>query len=291
MVNWSVTVPLLINTIVVSIPEQLFFVIFSLFLMRRYDFLEFKRSNVMRVAIAVIPAAFLSNILRGLLGMDMNFALLAGVITLFAVLVIVFRIRSAKGIFKAFLSTVLCFLVVLLTQLLYFPLILYGTSITAEQLNQYGPLVILLSLFDRAVQISILGILFLKKRSFMKLNFSKVITRNKTLAYLFGGVAAMNLTFVYVMCLLIYADRVLMGLEPVLQITIVVFTIAFPVINMAVLFGVINYSVNKHTHTRVYVQEESRVLRVLVKLLLLQKRYDEIDPEIESFENEVRKLK
>lgn len=290
MINWSITVPLLINTLVVSIPEQLFFVMFSLILMRRYDFLEFNGKNVMRFAIAVIPAALLSNILRGLLGMDMTFVLLVGVITLFTVLVTVFRIRSAKGVFKAFLSVLLSFTIVILTQLLYFPFILYGTSITTGQLNHYGPLVLLLSLLDRAVQICLLGVLLLKKRSFMKLNFSKVITRNRALAYLFGGVAAMNLAFVYVMCLLIYIDKILLGLMPAMQVLVVVLTIIFPIINMTVLYGVINYSVNKHTHTRVYMQEESRVLRVLVKLLLQQRRYDEIDPEIASFENEVKKL-
>lgn len=291
MVDWSITVPLLINTIVVSVPEQLFFIMFSLILMRRYDFFELKKSNVLRFTIAVLPAALLSNILRGLFRVDQNLVLLVGVITLFTVLAAVFRIRSVKGIFKVFLSSLLCFIIVILTQLLYFPFILYGTSITAEQLNQYGPLVLLLSLFDRAVQISLLGILFLKKRSFMKLNFSKVITRNKTLAYLFGGVTAINLAFVYIMCMLIYKDKILLGLSPAMQLIIVVFTIAFPIINMTVLFGVINYSVNKHAYTRVYMQEESRVLRVLVKLMLQQRRYDEIDSEMESFENEVRKLK
>jgi hypothetical protein len=60
---------------------------------------------------------------------------------------------------------------------------------------------------------------------------------------------------------------------------------------MTVIYGIINYSVNKHTHTRVFMQEESRVLRVLVKTMLQQRRFEEIDSEIESFENEVRKLK
>lgn len=291
MVDWSITIPLLINTLIVSVPEQLFLVIFSLILMRRYDFFELKKANIIRFTVATVPAALLSNVLRGLLKIDGSIITLIGVLVLFAILVFVFGIRSAKGIFKAFLSAILCFMIVIMTTLLYFPFIIYGTSITTDQLNQYGPLILLLSLMDRAVQICLLGILFLKKKSFMKLNFSRVITRNKTLAYLFGGIAAINLAFVFVMFRLILFDRILMGLSAVMQVIIVVFTIAFPVINMTVLYGVINYSVNRHTHSRLHMQEESRVLRMLIQLKVRQGRYDEIDPEMESFENEVRKLK
>jgi hypothetical protein len=290
MFDWSLAVPLLINTIVVSIPEEAFLVILTLILMRRFDLLEFKKANILKILLVVIPIAFVSNILRGLVGFDMSFVSVVGFGGIFILVVLVYRLHKVSNILKAFLSVTISFIVGMAIQLLYVPFIIYGTSVTMEELNQVGTASFIVSIIDRVAHISILCFLFLKKRSFIKLNFFKVITRNKILARISAIITLLNLVFIYVMCMLIYYDKILLNLKASTQLIIIVAIIVFPVINLSFIFGVLNYSVNKYTFAKVYIHEESRVLRVLVQVLLKQRMYEKIDAELESFENEVKKI-
>ena len=177
------------------------------------------------------------------------------------------------GLLKTFLAVSVSFLVALIVQTSYIAFILYGTSVTMERLNEFGPLALIVSLIDRVAHACIIGLLLLKKRSFMKLNFFKVITRNKAMANLATVITILNMVFIFIMANLVFTDKILINLKPTTQILVIFAIIAFPILNMSTIFGVISYSVNKYTHTRLYIQEESRVLRVLVQVLLNQQKY------------------
>lgn len=291
MIDGSMVVPLILNILLASIPEETFLLVFSLIVMKRYDLLALKKANIIKSATIVIVIAASSTILRAFSILDANLAPVYGLFFIFLFMVLLYGIRSPKGIFKAFLSICAAFLTVLAMEILVFPVLNSIPGFNAEEANKLGLMPIVLSIPERAMQVILVTMLLLKRRNFMKLGFFKVISRNKPLAYITGGLVVFNLIFLYLMFKLIFFNNILSGTEPVMQVLVVTLVIVFPLLNMSVLLGVINYSVNKYTSTRVYVQEETRVLRVLVHTLLRQQRYGEVDTELESFVDEIRKIK
>ena len=291
MIDGSMVIPLISNILLASIPEELFLVVFPLIVMKRYDLLVLKRANVLRIAAIVVVTACSTTILRAASILDANFTPLYSIFLIFLSMILLFGIKSPKGILKAFLSVCAAFLAVFAMEILIFPVLNSIPGFNAEEANKLGPMPIVLSIPERVMQIILVTMLLLNRRSFMKLGFFKVVSRNKPLAYIAGGLVVFNLIFLYIMFKLIFLNNILTGTDAVMQALVVALVIVFPLLNMSVLLGVINYSVNKYTSTRVYVQEETRVLRVLVHTLLRQQRYGEVDIELESFVDEIRKLK
>ena len=291
MIDGSMVIPLISNILLASIPEEMFLVVFPLIVMKRYDLLALKRTNIIKSAIIVIVMATSSTILRADSILDANLAPIYGLVFIFLLIILLFGIRSPQGILKAFLSVCAAFLAVLAMEILVFPVLNSIPGFNAEEANKLGLMPIVLSIPERVIQIILVTMLLLKRQSFMKLGFFKVLSRNKPLAYITAGLVVFNLIFLYVMFKLIFFDNILAGTEAVMQVLVVALVIVFPLLNMSVLLGVINYSVNKYTCNRVYVQEETRVLRVLVHTLLKQQRYGEVDIQLESFVDEIRKIK
>ncbi len=290
MFDFSLLPPMLLHTVFVSIPEELFMVAFTLILMKRYDLLALNRSNILKLVTTAAPFALLSNILRGFADFNMNYTSLICFTGIFLLGIIVYGVRKPKDMLMVFLGLALSLVVVMAIQASYLVFILYGTSITVESLNQYSLQTFLVSLADRVVQIALIGLMLLKKQKFMKLNYFKIIGKNRNLAILSTFVIVMNILFVYLMCNLIYFQKILMPFESGMQLAVVLAVIIFPVVNISAVLGIINFSLNKISYTKVYIQEESKVLRVLVQMLLKQKRYEDIDYELYSFENEVKRL-
>jgi hypothetical protein len=291
MLDGSMVIPLILNIVLASIPEETFFVVFSLIIMKRYDLLALKKANIFRIIIIVVVVASSSTILRTSSILDAYLAPLYGVFSIFLFIIILFGIKTPKGILKAFLSVCAAFLTAIAMEILVFPILNSIPDFNAEEANKPGIMLIVLSIPERVMQIILVTMLLLKKQSFMKLGFFKVISRNKPLAYITGGLVIFNLIFLYIMFKLIFFNNILTGTAAVTQVLTVALVIVFPLLNMSVLLGVINYSVNKYTYTRLYVQEETKVLRVLVRTLLQQQRYSEVDAQLESFVAEVKKIK
>ena len=291
MLDGMMVITIILNIVLASIPEEMFLVIFPLIVMKRYDLLALKKANILRIATIVVITAVSTSLLRAASIMDANYTPVYSLFLIFLLMIFLFGIKTPKGVLKAFLSVCAAFLAVLAMEILIFPVLNSIPGFNAEEANKPGLLTIVLSIPERVMQIILVAMLLLKRKSFMKLGFFKVITRNKPLAYIAGGLVIFNLIFLYIMFRLIFFNNILAGMEAVTQVLVVVLVIVFPLLNMSVLLGVINYSVNKYTCTRVYVQEETRVLRVLVHMLLKQQRYEEVDTQLESFVDEIRKIK
>lgn len=291
MIDGSMVIPLITNILLASIPEETFLLVFSLIVMKRFDLLALKKANIIKSAVIIVALATSSTILRAASILDGNIAPFYGLFFVFFLTTILFGIRSPKGILKAFLSVCAAFLAVMAMELLIFPVLNSIPGFNAEEANKLGWMPIVLSIPERVMQIILVTTLLLKRQSFMKLGFFKVISRNKPFAYITGGLVFFNLIFLYIMFKLVFYNNILGGTPAIMQVLVVVLVIVFPLLNMSVLIGVINYFVNKYTSTRVYVQEETRVLRVLVHTLLKQQRYADVDIQLESFVDEVRKIK
>lgn len=284
-------IPLIVNILLASIPEETFFVLFPLIMMKRFDLLALKKANILKIGAIVVFTASSSTILRATSILNAATAPFYGILLLTVLIIFLFGIKTSGGMLKAFLSVCAGFVVVLAMELLVFPILNAIPGFNAEEANRIGMMPIVLSIPERVMQIILVTMLLLKRQNFMKLGFFKVITRNKVLAYISGALVVFNFIFLYIMFRLIFYNNILAGTDAVIQVLIVALIIIFPLINMSVLFGVINYSVNKYTYTRVYVQEETKVLRVLIHALLRQQRYGEIDIQLESYVNELKKIK
>lgn len=291
MVDWSMVLLVILNILLVSIPEATFFVVFPLIVMRRYDLLALKKTNIWKIAVVVISTAVSTTLLRISSIMDANLTPVYSLLLIFLLMVFLFGIKTPKGVFKAFLSVCAAFLAAITMELLVYPLWNILTDFSAELVNKPGLMTIGLTLPERTIQAILITMLLLKRRSFMKLGFFKIISRSRPFAFISGALVVFNLMFLFIMFKLIILNDILKGTDVVTQVFVVALVIIFPLLNMSVLLGVINYSVNKYTSTRVYFQEETRVLRVLVHTLLMQQRYGEVDRELESFVEEVRKIK
>ncbi|NTV90975.1 MAG: hypothetical protein HGA22_11560 [Clostridiales bacterium] len=220
----------------------------------------------------------------------MNYSTMICLFGLFILGVFVYGARKPKEILMGFLGLSLAMITAAAIQCIYLVFILYGTSVTVESLNQYSLQTFMISLIDRTLQITIIVVMLLQKQRFMKMNYFMVLTKHKKLAVLSSVVIVMNLVFVWLMCNLIYYQKILLPLDSLIQIGVVLAVIIFPVVNVAVVIGIINVYVNKFAYTKVYIQEESKVLRVLVQMLLKQQKYEDIDYELYSFEKEVKSL-
>lgn len=291
MFESSMVIPLILNILLASIPEEAFLVIFPLMAMKRYDLLTLKKINIIKISVMAVTLAVSSSLLRTVSILDGNTAPIFGVFSIFLFLIFLYRIRTPKGILKAFLSICATFVVVIAMEILVYPILNSVPGFSVEEANKPGWMPIVLSIPERLMQIILITTLFMKRRSFMKLGFFKVISRNKLFAYITGGLIVFNLIFILVMFKLIFFNNILNGTSSIIQLFTVVLIIIFPLLNMSVLIGAINYFVNKYTYTRVYVQEEAKVLRVLVHMLLKQQRYGEVDVQLESFVNEIEKIK
>lgn len=291
MNDGTMIIPIILNILLASIPEETFFVVFSLIVMKRYDLLALKKANILKIAIIVVVIAVTSSIFRATSILDANLSPVYGLFSIFLFIILMFGIKSPKGVIKAFLSVCGAFLAAIAMEILIYPILSSIPSFSVELVNKPGLMTVALSMPERVIQIILVTMLLLKRKSFMKLGFFKVISRNKPLAYITGGLVVFNLLFLYVMFKLIILDNILAGIQPITQVLVVALVIVFPLMNMSVLIGVINYSVNKYIYTRVYVQEEIKVLRVLVSMLLKQQRYGEIDTQLESFVDEIKKIK
>ncbi len=291
MPDGSLVISIILNIVLASIPEGTFFVVFSLIMMKRFDLLALRKANIIRIATIVVITAVSTSLLRAASIMDANYTPVYSLFLLVLLIVFLFGIKTPKGILKAFLSVCAAFLAAIAMEILIFPVLNSIPGFNAEEANKPGLLTIVLSIPERVMQIILIAMLLLKRKSFMKLGFFKVITRNKPFAYITGGLVVFNFIFLYIMFRMIFIDNILANTDAVTQVFAVALVIVFPLLNMSVLVGVINYSVNKYTYTRVYVQEETRVLRVLVHMLLKQQRYGEIDTQLESFVNEIKKIK
>lgn len=285
-------VPLILNILLVSVPEEAYLVVFALILMKRLDLIALERDNLWRIVTMVLIVAFSSTILRVVAVLDGTTAPFYGLFLLFLLMAFMFRVKSPKGMLKLFLSLCAAFLSVFAMEIVVFTVTVPTQGYEAmELMNKPGLYGIVMSIPDRVIQVILVAMMLLKRQSFMKLGFFKVIIRNKPLAYITGALVVFNLLFLYIMFKLILYGNILSELPPVTKLLVVVLVIVFPLLNMSVLIGVINYSINKYTYTRVYVQDETRVLRVLVRSLLQQQRYGEIDMQLESYVDEIKKLK
>lgn len=281
---------MVINIVLVSIPEEMFLVAFSLLLQKRYDLLKPSMKNAVRFFTPVLSLALLSNILRKYFAVTVDFMPIISIFILFISTVLVYRIRKAKLMIKVFASYILSYLAASIIQLSYIPLLFNATGIDAAELNNYSMLLVIITLPERVIEYCIIAYFVLKRKSIVKINIFRQIFRSKGLAIVTISIFILNILFVTVAGKLVFFNRILSGLGLAVQFIVITSVLIFPILNITMLFGVIYNITARETFNRMLSKERLSTLISILELYNQNGNYDKIDRVINDMHKHVDML-
>jgi len=288
--DWTGFLWAVFNIVTLSIPEEAFFVVFSLILLRRFDLLELKSKNIVKISAPIIFPACLTTILRMYAGFDMTFMPFVGIFSVFFLMIIMYKISGFKEILKVFICVTVSSLSIGMIQLSYIPLFMSGTSLTADSLNIPGFVTFIYALPERAIEFLLVAYILLRKKRFLRTNFIKIVTQTKALSLLTVGITVSNLAFVYIMSKAIFFDKLLFNISLIMQALIVVAVLITPLINTFLLLWAVNYITDKEAAMRFQIQEELKVSILDIRFFLKRGEYERIYEELEYLEKDTKSL-
>lgn len=257
---------ILFNTILVSIPEEIYLVIFTLILVGEFEYWKepeckkiFYSYDYSRILIPAVSVALLSNVFR-YSEFSSGFTTLITILVLYILIILtndIFGDASAlKWMGKTFLFLILGFMTIGISELLYLPLILYGTGITIEEINNDILLNFLISIPSKIILYSLLIYLAIKKRTVLKRNIFKLIFVNPTLLILTLLIVTINLFFLWIFYKIIIFDKLLISFSSIIQLIIIIGVIIFPIINILSFTYSIYYIKNKEMNNKKILKEK-----------------------------------
>lgn len=268
---WDIVIKIILNTIFVSVPEEIYLVMFTLILMGEFDYWKeeecrkiINKWDYSRILIPSVTVALLLNIARYT---NMN-TIISSVVCLFIFYgLIVYTndvltdARPYKWMIKAFVFLILAQITVGVIEMLYVPLVLSSTGLSIDEINGNIFINFIASLPARLVQILILAVFINKKRTLTKGNLLKYIASSPVLSSLISMIIIFDLIFLYIMHRAIVFGKLLTGFPVAFQIMIAVGTILFPALNITGLVWAVYYNKNKE-------MVEKRNLRLKLEVLL-----------------------
>lgn len=254
LLHWETLQKIVLNTLLVSIPEEFYLVMFVLILAGEFDYWEqdeykklFYKWDYVRVFVPTVVVALLSNIFR-YLGFNLDYFSLIPILVLFVLIILtndVFGDASAiKWIGKAFIFLILAIITILISELIYAPFILYASELSVNQLNNNIALNFCISIPSRIIQYSILVFLVLRKKTILKANVLKPIFESRVLTVITAVSIVLHGIFFYIMMKTVIYDKILINLSATMRLLVVLGICILPVLNMLLLIWVIYYIKN-----------------------------------------------
>lgn len=277
---------ILMNTLLVSIPEEFYLVMFTLILVGEFDYWKedeckrlINKFDYVRVFLPTIISALLSNILRYT---DLNSSIyqLMLAIILYIIIVLtndIFGDASAlKWMAKAFIFYLIGHLTLGLSELVYTPFVLYGANITMEEINNNILLNFLLSLPSRLLLYSVLLYFVSNKRTLLKGRLLKPIISNRILTIIFSALVLFNIIFLWMMYKAIVYDNLLVNTSHFSQILIVLGVVFFPISNVLGLLWGFYYLKDKEINNNKIANEKLHILLKEIELFSNNDNYGNI---------------
>jgi len=282
----SLVAKVILNTIFVSIPEELYLVMFTLIMVGEFEYWKepeckrlINKFDYVRVFLPTIVGALLSNIL---INTGFNYGIYQFItpVCIFILIVItndIFGDASAvKWIVKAFIFFMISFLTVGIFELLYIPLILYGTGLTMAQLRDSFLPYFLMSLPSRFLQYSLLLYLISRRRTLLKGRLIKNLVSNPILLFIFSLLVLSNIMFLWFVYNSIVFDKVLIAVPRLTQIFIIMCTVIFPMLNISGLLWCFYILKNKEAKDRKTASESLYKLMRDIESYTKNEKYDNI---------------
>jgi hypothetical protein len=243
--------------------------------------------DIKKVAFMVIISAIMSNILR-LFNIDSTLLL---VICYFSVaLSMLFLYRKYFNAIKVFLCTACSFLVFMLIEVSYIPLLLSAIEKSVTDINMGVHLTFLYSLPERVIEYSLLIYVLMKKASFSQLRLANVILNNRFVTVTFCIFVNMNIFFLLVMGKVTMFDQILSNLGIFSQLLIVSLVIAFPIFNIAAFILTMYHIFNKEEHVRYTMRENIESYIYDMKIFAENGNYTKVNELINEMEEDILNL-
>lgn len=170
---------MLLNIILVSIPEILFMVLLVILIMRRYDLLDKYTINEKLQTILikiVIPDALITSYI--LFGWDINSYLRVFInIGVFNLLVMIVLFEK-KDLILVFFASLVSFGTVVITEVITTLILIYVFNIDLKMINSSAIINFIIIAPGRLFQYSIIYIIYLKKNFIMKINIINIWKSN-----------------------------------------------------------------------------------------------------------------
>lgn len=288
--DWANIGVTLLKSIIISIPEETFIVFLALFILGKSEFIKLKSSNLSRFIACLIPAAFIPNLLREFLPSIKDYLMPIGIIAIFLLIVFIYRINDRKDVLRAFVATILSFITAMIFQLIYAPLVMFGTGISIDEINKSILLLFFWTLPERVMEFSLLILITVRKNMASKINIFSVLSKNKSVAFITLFLLIFNVAFLAIMGKLICFDNILANTSLLNIVLITALVIIFPVMNISLLLVVV-YSVYYKYSIRLLLSKER--INTLVSVLAIyaeEKNYSKIDSLVTDLHNQVNIL-
>lgn len=286
LLQWDTIQKIILNTIFVSIPEEFYWVMFTLILTGEFEYWkeeECKRLinkwDYSRILIPTLTVALLSNIFR-YIGLYEGIFSIVPIIIFYILIVLTNDIlgdaSALKWLGKSFMFFLLGLITIVLSELLYIPFILYMSGSTLQEFNNNIFLNFIVSIPSRVIQYTILICFVARKRSLLKGNIFKHIISSPILSSLTSIVFFFDFLFLYIMYYAIVYEKVLVDSLPSFQVMIIVGVILFPILNILALVWGIYYVENRAVHKQKLISDKLSNLLNNVKLYTNNENYDNI---------------
>ncbi len=285
-IQQSIFQKIIINTIFVSIPEELYLVMFTLIMVGEFEYWKepeckrlINRFDYVRVFLPSIVGALLSNILINL-GLNYGFYHFIIPIVIYVLIVLtndVFGDASAvKWMFKALIFFMIAYLSIGIFEFAYLPLLLYGSGMTMDYLRDNLLLYFITSLPTRVFQFSLLCFLINRKRTQVKGLIIRNILSQPVLAVILCSLVIFNILLLYLFGTAIVVDKVLISISRVSQILIITGVAIFPLLNISGFLWVFYFIKNKEIRDKKNVLERLQNLVENIELYTNKEEYENI---------------
>ena len=214
------------NICLVGFFEVLYLVAFVLMISGKRDLLKLNRKNIAKICIPVFMVAALDETLQQY-HVDKNAILGISIVAVFLSVVLTYRFKEKKLLIKVFLGELLAFVILVLLESVYFPLVLNHINRTIYEINAsvvYGSL---LSLPERIVEYSIIFIII--KFNVIKNEVIDAICKNKKMLATTSITLLGILAFMGLMGRLIIVDRILIHISLIAQLSAVFVVVTLPI--------------------------------------------------------------
>jgi hypothetical protein len=267
--NAGILNKIILNTLLVSIPEEIYLVMLTLILIGEFDYWkeeECKRIinkwDYSRILIPSVIVALLLNIFQYAIGETFVSSLICFFV--FYVLIaltndILKDARPFKWLAKAFIFLVVGQISLAITEIIYVPFVINATGKTVAEINNNILLNFMLSLPSRLIQYTFLAILVNRKRKRGKESFFVYLTSNQVLLLILSIVVIFDLLFMIVMYYAIVVRGALSGMSYIMEFVTIICVTMLPLLNISAMlwasFYIKNQEMNEKKNTLIMLNE------------------------------------
>jgi len=242
------TINVLLNTVLVSIPEEMFLTIMTLIILKRFDMLDIRmwRQNLKSIMIPVLIVATLMNALTCIPAIPSSIGSIFVLIIFYLLLVYIIKKNSYdfvnKDYWKILLSLSCSFFILGLLESITIPLILFLLHKPLSFINDSSLWNFLASLPSRILEFLTITFLIIKHNNVVKIRMFEIITKNNFLLGSITSFAILSNIFAVYSIKLIGFDRILENKVPMLgQVLVSMAVLVVPAIIIFWALLLINY--------------------------------------------------